>query len=90
MAAAPIKIRTKFNLHCYTYEGIDAIRDSMLAAKAKCSDENFVINYSIEAPPEYKAEVISLDKNGAIERLNQSLEIIQTEIKAKGGQFKLV
>ena len=30
----------------------------------------------MEAPPEYKAEVISLDKHGAIEKLNQSLEII--------------
>jgi len=41
MAAAPQKIRTTFNLHCYTYEGIDAIRDAMLAAKAKCSDDQF-------------------------------------------------
>jgi translation initiation factor 2 subunit 1 len=70
MAAAPQKIRTRFNLHCYTYEGIDAIRDSMLAAKAKCSDDTFQISYSMEAPPEYKAEVVSLDKHGAIERLN--------------------
>jgi len=42
----------------------------MLAAKAKCSDEQFQISYSMEAPPEYKAEVVSLDKHGAIERLN--------------------
>ena len=33
MAAAPQKIRTRFNLKCYTYEGIDAIRDSMLEAE---------------------------------------------------------
>ena len=44
----------------------------------------------MEAPPEYKAEVVSLDKHTAIERLNQSLEIIQKEIKERGGQFKLV
>ena len=31
----------------------EAIKDSMLAAKAKCSDETFNISFSIKAPPEY-------------------------------------
>ena len=39
MAAAPVKLRSRFNLKCYTYEGIDAIRASLLEAKAKTSDE---------------------------------------------------
>lgn len=30
------------------------------------------------APPEYKAEVVTLDKNGGIERLEKALSIIQT------------
>jgi len=76
MAAAPQKIRTRFNLKCYTYEGIDAIRDSMLEAEKECSDETFKISFSMEAPPEYKAEVTSLDKQGAVDRLNKALEII--------------
>jgi translation initiation factor 2 subunit 1 len=33
MAAAPIKLRAIFNLQCYTYEGIEAIRESLLEAK---------------------------------------------------------
>jgi hypothetical protein len=28
------------------------------------------------APPEYKAEVVTLDKNGGIERLEKALSII--------------
>lgn len=43
MAAAPIKLRTTFNLQCYTYEGVEAIRASLLATKAKTSDEQFQI-----------------------------------------------
>lgn len=62
MAAAPQKIRTRFNLKCYTYEGIDAIRDAMVAAEKECSDETFKISFTLVAPPEYKAEVTSLDK----------------------------
>ena len=33
MAAQPIKLRARFNLKCYTYEGIEAIRESLLEAK---------------------------------------------------------
>ena len=33
LAAAPIKIRATFDLQCYTYEGIEAIKDSLLEAK---------------------------------------------------------
>jgi len=41
MATAPIKLRTTFNLNCYTYEGIEAIRDALLEAKKNTTDENF-------------------------------------------------
>jgi translation initiation factor 2 alpha subunit (eIF-2alpha) len=34
MAAAPIKLRARFKLHCYSYEGIEAIKESLLEAKA--------------------------------------------------------
>jgi len=90
MAAAPQKLRTTFNLHCYTYEGIEAIKESLLAAKRETTDDKFKMVFQMIAPPEYKAEVVSLDKPGATERLEKALEIIQREIKARGGQFKLV
>jgi translation initiation factor 2 subunit 1 len=39
MAASPVKLRCRFNLKCFTFEGIDAIRESLLEAKAKTCDE---------------------------------------------------
>ena len=33
LASAPVKMRTTFNLQCYTYDGIDAIKESMIEAK---------------------------------------------------------
>lgn len=39
MAKAPVKLRAIFNLKCYTFEGIDAIRESLLEAKKQTSDE---------------------------------------------------
>jgi translation initiation factor 2 subunit 1 len=90
MAAAPLKIRTTFNLQCYTHEGVEAIKAALLDGKRETSDEKFKIIFQLIAPPEYKAEVVTLDKNGGIERLNKALTIIQASIKAKGGLYKLV
>lgn len=42
------------------------------------------------APPEYKAELVTLNKNGGVERLQQVLKIVEQEIKSRGGIFKIV
>ena len=42
------------------------------------------------APPEYKAELITLKKNDGIEILQKVLKIVEQEIKSIGGIFKLV
>lgn len=42
------------------------------------------------APPKYKCEVVTLDKNGGTERIEKAISIIQAEIKQRGGIFKLV
>ena len=92
MHIQPIKIRTTFNLHCYTYEGVEAIKAALLAAKAVTNDDTqkFELIYQMIAAPQYKAEVVTVDKNGGIEKLQQAVEIIQKEIRARGGMFKLV
>mmetsp|Transcript_14751 Transcript_14751/g.22873 ORF Transcript_14751/g.22873 Transcript_14751/m.22873 type:complete len:203 (-) Transcript_14751:304-912(-) len=69
MSVAPSKIRTLFNLKCYTYEGIEAIRESLLEAKRQTSDDKFKLIFQLIKPPEYKVEVMTLDKQGGIERL---------------------
>ena len=38
MATAPIKLRTVFKLFCFNFEGVIAIKEALLAAKAKTSD----------------------------------------------------
>ena len=90
LASAPVKMRTKFNLQCYSYEGIEAIKEAMLEAKKQTSDDQFKLEFSVDAAPLYQAEVVHLDKNGSIERLNKALGVLQTEMKSRGGIFKLV
>lgn len=69
MAAQPVKIRARFNLQCYTYEGIEAIKDSLLAAKAQTKSDQFNLVFQLIAPPEYKVEVVTHDRNGGIAKL---------------------
>ena len=42
------------------------------------------------APPEYKAELITLNKKAGVERLQIVLKLVEQEIKSRGGIFKIV
>ena len=44
MAPTPVKIRADFELNCFTYEGIDAIRETLLAAKSATNDDHFKVD----------------------------------------------
>jgi translation initiation factor 2 subunit 1 len=41
MAPSAIKLRADFELKCFTYEGIDALRETLLTAKKTVNDEHF-------------------------------------------------
>lgn len=36
MAVQPLKIRADFELTCFSYEGIDAIKEALKAGMSKC------------------------------------------------------
>lgn len=90
LAAAPIKLRAIFKLSCFTFDGINTIRDALIAAKEKQTDERFQVVLQMIVSPEYKAEIVTLDKQGGIECLNKVIMNIGAEMKARGGMFKLV
>lgn len=42
------------------------------------------------APPQYKCEVVTLDKKGGSAIIEKAVSIVQAQIKKRGGIFKLV
>jgi translation initiation factor 2 subunit 1 len=62
MMPSAIKIRTEFELTCFTYDGIDTIKKALLAAKQETNCEDFDIKYKLIAPPIYNAELLTLDR----------------------------
>jgi translation initiation factor 2 subunit 1 len=43
MAPTPVKLRADFEVTCFTYEGIDAIKEALLTARSQVNDETFQI-----------------------------------------------
>lgn len=90
MAPTPVKLRADFEITCFTYEGVDALREALLTAKKAVNEETFKVDFKMIAPPHYKCECITLDKVKGHSKLEEALSIIEKVIKEKKGTYKLV
>lgn len=86
LAPQPIKIRSDIEVSCFTYEGIDAIRDALFAGMA-IGTENSVIKIKLIAPPIYVLSTTTLEKDVGIALLNSAIEAIREKIIASGGKM---
>lgn len=86
LAPQPIKIRCDVEVTCFTYEGIDAVRDSLMAGQTVGTAET-PIKIKLIAPPMYVITTMTLDKDLGINLLNKALAIVTEEIVKKGGKF---
>jgi translation initiation factor 2 subunit 1 len=100
LAPQPVKIRADIEVSCFTYEGIDAIQEALLAGMA-CGGEvggadennssstttNNAIKIKLIAPPIYVLSTMTLEKEVGIALLNTAIDTIQKNIIAKGGKL---
>lgn len=86
LAPQPIKIRADIEVTCFSYEGIDAIKEGLLLGESVGPAEA-PISIKLIAPPMYVMTCMTLDKDIGIESLNSSIEQISTFITAKGGSL---
>lgn len=86
LAPQPVRIRADFEITCFSYDGIDAIRDSLLLGEASAPAES-PITIKYISPPMYVMTCMTLDKEFGIETLNSAIEQIRSSITAKGGSF---
>ena len=83
LAPQPVKIRADIEVTCFTYEGIDAIKQSLTEGEAYGSQE-VPIKIKLIAPPMYVLTTMTLDKDMGIEKLNGSIEVMRTTIASHG------
>ena len=86
LAPQPIKIRADIEVSCFTYEGIDAIRDALFAGIA-IGTENSPIKIRLIAPPIYVLSTMTLEKDAGIALLQKSIDVIKERIAEKGGKM---
>jgi translation initiation factor 2 subunit 1 len=86
LAPQPVKIRSDIEVSCFTYEGIDAIREALSAGIA-VGTENSSIKIKLIAPPIYVLSTTTLDKEAGIALLNSSIDAIRAIITSKGGKM---
>ena len=91
MAPTPLKLRADFEMTCFTYEGIDALKEALITSRTKVNavDPDIQISFKLIAPPNYRCETITLKKNEGLALLEEALKEVDRVIKGKGGTFKL-
>lgn len=86
LAPQPIKIRADVEVSCFTYEGIDAIREALFAGIA-VGTENSPIKIRLIAPPIYVLSTMTLEKDAGIALLTKAIDVIHEKVGAKGGKM---
>ena len=84
----PVKIRSDFKLTFYTFEGIDAIRESLLNGEKK-GTKNIPIKFRVIGSPLYECSISTINKKEGFEIMNNALEEVKKSIEAKGEVFLL-
>ena len=80
----PIRFRADVEITCFSYEGIDAIKDAIRAGLAFDTPE-LPFKIKLVAAPLYDFVATALDKDKGIELLNQAIEKVHQVLKEKGG-----
>jgi len=84
----PIKLRADIEVTCFSYRGIDAIKDALRAGEALSSEE-MQIKIKLVAPPLFVMMTTSLDKEQGIAKLNEACDLITSVVQKAGGDVTI-
>eukprot|EP00656_Telonema_subtile_P038874 TRINITY_DN44039_c0_g1_i1.p1 TRINITY_DN44039_c0_g1~~TRINITY_DN44039_c0_g1_i1.p1 ORF type:complete len:347 (-),score=122.56 TRINITY_DN44039_c0_g1_i1:114-1154(-) len=87
LSPAAIKIRSDFEITCFSSEGIDAIKAALFAGEAAGSTESAPVKVRLIAPPLYVMMTSSMDKAAGIEAMKTALAAITEEIQKRKGRI---
>lgn len=88
LTSQAMKIRADIECACYGYEGIDAVKQALLAG-LKASTEEIPIKINLIAPPLYVITTSTPEKADGLKALENAIELIETTIKKLDGHFAI-
>merc|ERR1712096_564603 len=83
-----VKIRADFECSCFTYEGIDAVKDALRAGIAVGNPE-IPIRINLIAPPVYVMTCSTPERTEGLALLNEGYKVVEEKIKSSGGNFAI-
>lgn len=86
LSPQPIKVRADIEVTCFTYEGINAIREALLKGQ-EASIDDCLIQIKLIAPPMYVMTTMTLDKDLGIQTLTAAIAAVADMILIKGGKI---
>merc|ERR1719481_843989 len=81
-----VKIRADFECSCFTYEGIDAVKEA-LRAGISAGNPEIPIRINLIAPPVYVMTCSTPDKTDGLVVLKEGCKAVEEKIKGSGGNF---
>merc|ERR1719282_2197334 len=83
-----VKIRADFECSCFTYEGIDAVKEALRAGIAAGNPE-IPIRINLIAPPVYVMTCSTPERSEGLALLNDGCKAVEEKIKGSGGNFAI-
>mmetsp|Transcript_17725 Transcript_17725/g.21509 ORF Transcript_17725/g.21509 Transcript_17725/m.21509 type:complete len:315 (+) Transcript_17725:124-1068(+) len=84
----PIRIRADIEVTCFAEEGIDAIREALLAGEA-ASTKEVPIKIKLIAPPLYVMLTTALEKKSGIAAVNEAIDVVRKSITERSGRLQV-
>lgn len=84
-----LRMRARVDVSCNEYEGIDAIKESLLKGLAETSTEEVEVKCQLLAHPTFMLTTTCRDKLLGLATLQKACDVIKEAIESKKGEFAL-
>jgi translation initiation factor 2 subunit 1 len=88
LAPQPVKIRADVEVMCYTYEGVNAIKEALMTGIA-CGTKDMPVSIKLIAPPRYVMDTMTLDRDAGKAMLEKAIEVVTEKITSLGGKIEV-
>ncbi|KAF0983768.1 hypothetical protein FDP41_007683 [Naegleria fowleri] len=85
----PVKLRADIQVTCYSYEGIDAIKQALMEGENVGSEDEIEIKITLIAPPLYVMTTTTSDKQKGLDTLEKSIKVIQDVLAKYEGEVTI-
>ena len=77
LTPSAVKMRADVEVSCLAYEGVDAVREALIAGKEAVADSDAPVSISLVAPPLYALSNVHMSRDVGFAALEKCIEAIR-------------